>query len=177
VRLESAPHWRDDTVELFLLESRHVGPHYVGWLNDSSMNRFLESRFVTHDESSVRAFVDACLANPDVLFLGVRHLATGRHVGNVKLEISRVHGRAEVGILIGDRELQGQGIATRAIALICRVAREQLGLRKLTAGCYATNKGSERAFNKAGFTVEGTRPDHFLLDGNPEALILMGRVL
>ena len=177
MRLESAPYWRDETVELFLLEPEHVGPHYVGWLNDSSINRFLESRFVVHDEASVRAFVDACLINPDVLFLGVRHLDTGRHVGNVKLEIDRVHGRGEVGILIGDREVQGQGVATRAITLLCRVASEQLGLRKLTAGCYANNKGSERAFTKAGFSVEGTRPDHFLLDGNPEALILMGRVL
>ena len=149
----------------------------LGWLNDSSMNRFLESRFVVHDETSVRAFVDDCLANPDVLFMGVRHLSSGRHVGNVKLEINRAHGRAEVGILIGDRAVQGQGLATRAITLLCRVAREQLGLRKLTAGCYANNKGSERAFIKAGFSVEGTRPDHFLLDGNPEALILMGRLL
>lgn len=177
MRQESAPYWRDDTVELFLLEPRHVGAHYVGWLNDSSMNRFLESRFVVHDEASVRAYVESCLVNPDVLFLGVRHLATGRHVGNVKLEINRVHGRAEVGILIGDREVQGQGIATCAITLLCRVASEQLGLRMLTAGCYASNKGSERAFTKAGFSVEGTRPGYFLLDGNPEALMLMGRVL
>lgn len=177
MRLDPAPHWRDEVVELFLLEPEHVGAHYVGWLNDASMNRFLESRFAVHDEASVRAFVDACLANPDVLFLGVRHLAAGRHVGNVKLDVSRVHGRAEVGILIGDPDVQGQGLATRAISVLCRIAGEQLGLRKLTAGCYASNKGSERAFTKAGFTVEGVRPDHFLLDGKAEALILMGRVL
>ncbi len=177
MRLDPAPQWRDDTIELFLLEPGHVGPHYISWLNDPAMNRYLESRFVVHDEASVRAFVESCLSNPDVLFLGVRHLASGRHVGNVKLEISRTHQRAEVGILMGDRQLQGQGLATRAITLVSRIASEQLALRKLTAGCYASNKASERAFGKAGFAVEGRRPHHFLLDGKPEDLVLMGRPL
>lgn len=177
MRVESLPSWRDDVVELFLLEPGHVGAHYVAWLNDATISRYLESRFVVHDESSVRAFVKSCLDNPDVLFLGVRHLPTGRHVGNIKLEINRIHGRAEVGVLIGDREIQGQGVATRAITLLCRLARDQLGLRKLTAGCYGSNVGSARAFTKAGFSLEGRRPEHFLLDGKPEDLVLMGRVL
>jgi RimJ/RimL family protein N-acetyltransferase len=98
-------------------------------------------------------------------------------VGNIKIELNRRHGLGEIGILIGERVVHGRGIATAAISLIANIAREQLQVRKLTAGCYASNKGSERAFVKAGFTVEGTREAHFLLDGKPESLVLLGRQL
>ena len=177
MRLDPQPGWASSEIELFLLEPSLVGDDYVRWMNDPQINRFLESRFATHTHDSVRAFVAAALANPDTLFLGIRHRELGKHVGNIKLELNRRHGLGEVGILIGERAVHGRGVATGAIELLAAVARVQLGVRKLTAGCYATNKGSERAFVKAGFTVEGVRPAHFLLEGSPEPMVLMGRIL
>lgn len=177
MRLEPSSAWYDEVIDLFVLEPVHASAAYVAWLNDPRMNRYLESRYATHDEASVRGFIAACLANPDVLFLGVRQCELGRHVGNIKLEINRPHNRAEVGILIGDPEVQGRGVGTRAIQRVVEIARTQLGLRRLTAGCYASNKGSERAFLKAGFLLEGSRPDFFMSEGRPEAMTLMGRAL
>jgi hypothetical protein len=34
-----------------------------------------------------------------------------------------------------------------------------------------------RAFIKAGFVVEGRRAAHFILDGRPEDLVLLARIL
>jgi [ribosomal protein S5]-alanine N-acetyltransferase len=177
MRIGATKRWSDEVVELFLLEPEHVSPAYVSWLNDPQMNRYLESRFSRHDEQSTRAFVKSCLENPETLFLGVRQLETGRHVGNIKLEINRSHRRAEVGILIGDPAVQGRGIGTRAIKRVADIARSELSLRRLTAGCYASNMGSERAFLKAGFAIEGTRPEFFLVSGRPESMTLMGCAL
>lgn len=179
MRAEPTPRWRTDAVELFLLLPEHVGPAYVRWLNDPEVNRYLESRFAPHDEPGVRDFVGAQLASGHSLFLGIRSVALGgRHVGNIKIgPIDRHHGVGEIGILVGEREAWGRGIATAAIALVVAIAREELGLRKLSAGCYASNEGSARAFVKAGFSVEGRRPAHFLLDGRAEDLVLLGRVL
>jgi RimJ/RimL family protein N-acetyltransferase len=177
MKLEPQSAWISKDLELFLLEPALVGDDYVRWMNDPLINRYLESRFVPHSHDSVRAFVAAALANPDTLFLGIRHRELGKHVGNIKIELNRAHGLGEVGILIGEPAVHGRGIATQAIEMIAAVARGQLGLRKLTAGCYACNKGSQRAFVKAGFSVEAERPAHFLLDGKPEALVLMGLVL
>ena len=126
-----------------------------------------------------RGFVGSQLVSDGSLFLGIRSLALGgRHVGNIKLApIDRRHGQGEIGVLVGEPEAWGRGLASGAIAQLASIAREELGLRKLTAGCYASNAGSERAFVKAGFAVEGRRPAHFLLDGRPEDLVLMGRLL
>ncbi|MET0311562.1 MAG: GNAT family protein [Burkholderiaceae bacterium] len=179
MRIEPTFRWRTAALELFVLEPSDVGPDYVGWLNDPRVNRYLESRFAVHAEQDVREFVAAQLAAGDSLFLGIRSTALGgRHVGNIKLApIDRRHGLGEVGILVGEPQAWGRGIASGAIAQLAAIAREELGLRKLTAGCYASNEGSSRAFAKAGFAIEGRRPAHFVLDGRPEDLVLMGRLL
>ena len=170
--------WTSADVELFPLRSEHVTQRYVDWLNDPEVNRFLESRFQHHTLESTQGFVRACEMNPEQLFAGIRYRPLGsRHVGNIKLDLNRKHGLAEVGILIGEKEIYGRGVASQAIMRIAGIAREDLGLRRLTAGCYAGNQGSVRAFVKAGFTVECRRPNHFLLDGRPQDLILMGLAL
>src|SRR5262245_37505986 len=178
MRLPSSARLRTPSVELFLLEPDHASSDYVRWLNDPAVNRFLESRFVMQTLDSVRSFIAVQLEHPQALFLGIRSLALGRHVGNIKLApIDPRHGLGEVGIMIGDREAWGRGVGSQAIACLAAIAAHELGLRKLTAGCYASNAGSERAFVKAGFEVEGRRAGHYLLDGRPEDLILMARFL
>lgn len=171
------PSPEDQTVSLFILTPDHVSQTYVSWLNAPEINQYLESRFASHSIETTRAFVAASLASPDNLFLGIRSRALDRHVGNIKLgPIDRHHATADIGILVGDQAAWGQGIATAAIGLVCDIARDQLRLRKLTAGCYASNGGSRRAFEKVGFAVEGVRPAQFLFNGRPEDLVLMGRV-
>jgi [ribosomal protein S5]-alanine N-acetyltransferase len=179
MHLVPTKNWCTEQVELFLLEPAHVGPIYVGWLADTEVNRYLESRFLAHTELTTCAFVRNCLDDPGTLFLGIRSKALNfRHVGNIKLSpIDQRHGLAEVGILIGERSAWGRGIASDAITATCEIARDQLSLRKLTAGCYASNLGSVKAFQRAGFQVEGTRRDHFILQGKLEDLVLMAKWL
>lgn len=172
------PVWSSETVELFLLEPGHVTEGYVSWLNDPEVNRYLESRFARHSLESTRSFVTRCLHNEQILFLGIRCPSlSGRHVGNIKLEIDPRHRLGEIGILIGEKTVYGRGVGTKAITLLSTIACDQLRLRKLTAGCYGSNTGSRRAFEKAGFTVEGVRPEQFLLEDRAEDLILMGMLL
>jgi len=178
MQLNQTDRWCTPAIECFLLVPELVTSAYVGWLNDPEINRFLESRFVVQDLAGVRKFVAMQLADPKALFLGIRSVALDRHVGNIKLgPIDRQHGLAEVGIMIGDRGAWGRGIGTDAIQVVAQIAQHELGLRKLTAGCYGSNVGSARAFHKAGFEIEGTRPAHFLLDGRPEDLTLLARHL
>lgn len=169
------PSWHGPVVTLFLLDEADVGEDYVSWLNDPRVNRYLESRFATHTIESTRAFVRGCLDDAGSVLFGIRDPSLGgRHVGNIKIgPIDRRHGLGEVGLMIGEPQAWGRGLGTAAIAAAREVAWQQLGLRKLTAGCYASNVGSERAFLRAGFEVEGRRREHFLLDGRPEDLVLM----
>jgi ribosomal-protein-alanine N-acetyltransferase len=169
---ESAP------VDLFVLAASHVTDAYVRWLNDPVVNRYLESRFIVHTVQSTKAYVEKIGGSPNNVFLGILSHKLGMHVGNIKIgPIDWNHGTSEVGIMIGEREAWASGIATLVISMISEIARTSLKLRKLTAGCYASNMGSRKAFDKAGFAVEGVQKNQCLLDGKPEDLILMGRHL
>jgi ribosomal-protein-alanine N-acetyltransferase len=181
--LDLAPLKRGSFIDLFLLTPDDVTEDYVSWLNDSAVNQFLECRFQENTLASTRAFVAEALASHHSLFLGIRFQLTTddpsrRHVGNIKLSpIDEHHRTGEIGILIGDRAAWGKGVATAAIELLCDIARTQLSLRKITAGCYAANVGSQRAFEIAGFAVEAVRKHQVLLNGVPEDVVLMGRHL
>lgn len=178
MQLPTAAHWRTPLVECFVLEPQHVTDAYVSWLNDPEINQYLESRFADHDAASVRAFVASQLADERVLFLGIRSLALSRHVGNIKIgPVDRRHESGEIGIMVGDRAARGQGVGSEAIRVITEISRRELDLRRVTAGCYGSNRGSARAFEKAGFVIEAVRPGHYLLNGRPEDLILMARTL
>jgi len=143
------------------LTPEDVGEEYVAWLNDPEINRFLETRFVDQSLETCRDFVGRMNADPLQHLFGMFDKECNRHIGNIKLgPINRRHLLADIGLIIGRREFWGKGIATEAISLLRDYAFSEIGLHKLTAGCYSTNLGSAKAFEKAGFALEGRRPKH-----------------
>ncbi len=94
--------------------------------------------------------------------LGIVLADTGRLVGTIGIhKIDWNHRHGDISIVIGDTSLQGRGVATEAIGLMTGHAFEKLNLHKVTAGMWATNAGSRRAFEKNGFALEGTLRESF----------------
>ncbi|MDD5339660.1 MAG: GNAT family protein [Candidatus ainarchaeum sp.] len=152
------------------------GPYY-GWMNDNEVTRFLEARFSKNDKASMKKFVQDALINKDVVFLAIVLKDGDRHIGNIKLgPINRQHGYGEVGILIGEKACWGKGYATEALKLLSDYAFGKLKLHKITAGCYAGNVGSAKAFLAAGFVQEGVRKSQYLCDGKYVDALIFGKV-
>jgi ribosomal-protein-alanine N-acetyltransferase len=153
---------RSDKIFLSSLRSDDVTQAYVAWMNDTEIVQFTESRFSSHSMESIREFVQSCARDPDVILFGIFDCATELHIGNIKLgPINLRHLLGDIGIIVGRKEFWGKGIATEAISLLRDYAFSEIGLHKLTAGCYSTNFGSAKAFEKAGFQLEARRPNHF----------------
>jgi len=101
-------------------------------------------------------------------------LKNQRHIGNLKIgPIDRNHGTADLGILIGEKDCWGRGLATEAIALATEYAFSELRLRKITAGSYSNNPGSVKAFVKAGWEVEGSMRMQYIASGKLVDKILL----
>lgn len=146
--------FKGDRVQLRLCTLHDCTERYVAWLADPLVARYLETRWRPQTLADVREFVASMLgADHSYLFAIVFQ---GQHVGNIKVgPINRFHAHADVSYFVGDRSVWGQGIATDAIRVICRVAFDRLGLHRVQAGLYASNGGSRRALEKAGFQLEG----------------------
>ena len=128
---------------------------YCDWLNDPEVNRYLETRFVVQTLASVRSYVATTIAAPDTIFLAIIEKATNRHIGNIKLgPVLLHHRRGELSFFIGEKGCWGKGYATEAVGLLTEYALDELSLVKVTAGCYSTNFGSKRVFEKLGYEIE-----------------------
>jgi RimJ/RimL family protein N-acetyltransferase len=149
-------------VSLRAVTEADVTADYVAWLNDPEVGEFLETRFTAHSADDVRKYVRTQNANADAVFLAIVRRADQRHIGNLRIgAIDRHHHTATIALVIGDKSAWRQGFGSEAIALATWHAFSTLGLRKLTARCYATNLGSIRAFEKAGWTHEGRQASQF----------------
>lgn len=144
------------SVDLRLVTLEDCTPRYLEWLADPEVNAFLETRWSPQTIESVRAFVGATLDSPvDYLFAIVRK-TDDLHVGNIKIgPVNPIHQFADVSYFIGDRSCWGRGFATEAIQLTTAFGFTRLGLHRVQAGCYAENRASLRALEKAGLRCEG----------------------
>ncbi len=154
-----------------------VNEAYCRWMNDPTTNRFLESRFYPHSIETLREYVVNKQGDNLNAFFAIVLNDGDRHIGNIKLgPVDSNHRLADIGILIGEKDCWGKGYALEAINLIVDYAFNTLNLHKVTAGCYAPNKGAIRAFEKAGFVQDGVRKSHCFFEGEYVDDVLLGLV-
>lgn len=80
---------------------------------------------------------------------------TGAFLGSIGLvDVDWLDQRAEVGYWTTP-SARGRGATTRGVRLLSRWAIEVLGLRRLDLATHASNVGSQRVAERAGFTREG----------------------
>jgi RimJ/RimL family protein N-acetyltransferase len=83
------------------------------------------------------------------------------------------NGNAGFGIVIGEKAEWNKGYGTEALQAICDFGFGQLRLERIYLEVYAPNTAGQRAYQKAGFVVEGTlRNAHFADGTHVDALIM-----
>jgi ribosomal-protein-alanine N-acetyltransferase len=167
-----------ESIYLRTLNPDDASPAYLSWLCDPEINQYLEVRFMPSQTiTQLRDFIEKTAGSNESLLLGMFQNDGSRHIGNIKLgPVDWNHRTADIGLLLGDREQWGKGFATTAIALVSKYAFRELKLAKLTAGCYAENRGSMNAFFKAGFTQEGIKVSQWQVGDRRQDGIMLGMV-
>lgn len=146
---------RGTNVHLGPLDRRHLDATRA-WANDPGLAHLLDRAWPVSD-SEHDAWVARLAGRRDCLYFAVETNDDSRHIGNVWLwDIDWRHRRAEVRIVIGSQGADGRGLGTEAIDLVSRFAFERLNLHKLYAHVLGHNPRARRAFEKAGFDIEGT---------------------
>ena len=148
------------------LEHTDASAKYVAWLNDSEVNRYLETRHTFQTLEGCRDFIRKCNADPGSHLFGIFLKDTGQHIGNVKIGfINTQYQRGQISLFIGEKQFWGQGFSSEVVRAVTAFGFDRLGLHRLEAGCYDANLASLRVFLKAGYVVEGFMRDQVILDG------------
>lgn len=157
---------KGEKIFLASLDADHLSGAYQQWMKDQEILRYLADPDGDYSLANLQKFVKDLNNNPHDYLFGIFLKTDGRHIGNIKIGgIHPKHKFANVGIIIGDKSMWGQGFATEAIKLCVGYAFGQLRLHKLFAGMVTGNKGSYRPFLKAGFHDVGCYRKHFLING------------
>lgn len=139
---------------------------YGNWLNDQETTVFMGSGRFPLNINALRDYIDSFKNSKDSMLLGIFLKSDDKHIGNITLQkIDWKDRHGEIGIVIGDKESRGKGYATEAIRLFADHAFYRLNLNKVSSGMVKGNEASKKAFEKAGFKVEGVLREHFFLDG------------
>lgn len=142
------------TIALRPLDSRH-SIHTRNWANDPSLAQLLDRAWPVSDTEHEKWFLSLS-ERKDCLYFAIETLKDDKHVGNVWLwGIDCRHRKAELRVVIGETDC-GRGLGTDAIRLLCAYGFERLNLHKIYAYVLGINPRARRAFEKAGFSIEGT---------------------
>jgi len=127
---------------------------YLGWLQDPSTAQFITTAKQTKALADLRRYVLDRTDRDDVVFLGIFEKHTARHIGNVKYEpIDSRSGRAMMGILIGNPEYRGRGVAREVLDASAAWLKAHRAIKQIVLGVNDGNAAAISAYLRAGFVV------------------------
>lgn len=152
-----------------------VAGSYRNWMNDPEVTQYTESHSKKWSIKDLKNYVTEIKKDPNYLFLAITLKEKNKYIGNIKIgPINWEHKFSNIGIIIGEKAFWGKGLATEAIKLAVDFSFNKLSLHRLSAGTFANNIGSIKAFKKAGFLVEGIRKKKYLYNGDYIDEVLLG---
>lgn len=99
----------------------------------------------------------------------------GVHIGEAVLsDLDADNRSAGYRIALGAPRWFGRGYGTEATRAVLRHAFETVGLHRVELEVFAFNPRAQRAYEKAGFVVEGRRRDALLWEGEWVDALVMG---
>lgn len=158
-------------VELEYFSLKNITSEYIAWLNDTEVLKYSNQRFLCHDYTSSKAYLDS-FDNSSNIFLSIKVKKTNIFIGTLTVYFDENHGVADIGIMIGNREEWGKGYGQDAWNTILSWLLNNSGVRKVTAGTLACNIAMINIIKKSGMKLEGTRYSHEIVDDKPQDVIL-----
>lgn len=135
------------------LSLKHFSTSYLNWLNDESVNRYLESGGDYTKEKLIGFLKEQ--EQKDILFWAIHIKASGKHIGNIKIDpINKDNNSGEYGILMGDKEEWGKGYAKEASLTIMDYCFNVIQLDKITLGVIDKNTSALNLYKALGFKNE-----------------------
>lgn len=133
-------------------------PLFVKWLNDPEVIEgllFLTPLSLEDEKHWFEKVADHSPAERP-LVIEIRDGETWRMIGNCEFHnISQINRSADVGIFIGDKTVWNAGYGTETMQLLLKYGFETLNLNRISLVVYDDNLRAMRAYEKAGFVLEG----------------------
>jgi [ribosomal protein S5]-alanine N-acetyltransferase len=141
-----------------------VNSIYVSWLNDKSIVRYSNQRFLTHSIESCKNYVTSFSGSPNRL-LKIVSRDNGQMVGTMTAYAVPHHGTVDMGILLGGATIWRRGFGQDAWNTLLDWLMSIRDVRKVTGGCVRSNTAMVRIMERSGMELEAVRIKQEIVDG------------
>lgn len=148
---------------------------YYSWLDDLSLDTHTERSVFPNSEKRMESYFRRTQDTHDLILLGIFDNESNKHIGNITFqEINWVRKRAFIGYLLGDKDFAGKGIVTEASLMMMYYGFTKLNFDRIHGSVSEKHTASRRVCAKVGLLEEGRMREHFLANGEPADLIIVG---
>ncbi len=141
-------------------------PSILRWYRDPEIARLTRFQTGPVTEDEVRHFFSIRLLGPDSFAYAIHRRTDERLIGTTTFSaLDADNGSVLFHITIGEHDCWSQGYGTEATELMLSHAFGRLGLHRVALSVFEFNPRAIRAYEKAGFSIEGRAREAVWRDG------------
>ncbi|ANQ47983.1 GNAT family N-acetyltransferase [Flammeovirga sp. MY04] len=143
-------------IELRPIQKENVNSFYQ-WLNDEEVIKYSLSLFQKlNSKQEIQKWFNTVIDDRVNLNKGIYIKGTNNFIGYAGISnISTTNKSGEYYIFIGDKDYWGKGYGTATTTEIIKIGFTELGLNRIMLTVSEPNTGGLKAYQKAGFKLEG----------------------
>tara|TARA_Y100001980_G_C14424056_1_gene214272 strand:- start:102 stop:749 length:648 start_codon:yes stop_codon:yes gene_type:complete len=148
---------------------KQITSKYVSWLNDKSINQFLEIRHEKQTKKSIIAYINYLREKPDCEMFSIFNKSEMNHIGNLTITSfnHNNNGAVDFGLMIADEYSRAKGVGAEVHLILLEFAFSFKNIIRINASAPSKNKVACRTLESIGYKKEGIRRNLFpLLSGD-----------
>ena len=145
------------------------------WYGDPELARLTRYSLRPMSDDDIDRFFHGRLMSPEQVAYAITMRETGRLIGSTTFSnLDPENASTLFHISIGEPDAWGFGYGTEATELMLWLAFERIGLHRVALSVFDFNTRAIRAYEKAGFSVEGRHREAIVRDGGRWDELTMG---
>ncbi len=126
---------------------------YLGWLQDTQNNRFIQSARVDYSLEELISFIEVNNSDGNAILFGLFLRENDEFIGTLKVQpIDYSEGTAWLGIMIGSPEFRGLGFGREALEIVMDYFFNSLKLQDIYLGVDLLNLSAISLYRSLGFS-------------------------
>lgn len=126
---------------------------YLGWLQDTQNNRFIQSARVDYSLEELISFIEVNNSDVNAILFGLFLRENDEFIGTLKVQpIDYSEGTAWLGIMIGSPEFRGLGFGREALEIVMDYFFNSLKLQDIYLGVDLLNLSAISLYRSLGFS-------------------------
>ena len=148
-------------------------PVFVRWFNDPEVRQYL-LMYMPMSLAEEEKWFERQLEDQNNRVFAIE-TTDGVHIGNCGLhDFDWKNSKAELGILIGEKEYWSKGYGSDAVRTLVGFAFGEMNLHRVQLEVYDFNSRALHCYEKCGFQVEGRQREALFRNGSYHDILIMG---